>query len=108
MKIRLLVTAGAALLFSLTVQAAEPGPEIRTDDVARFYAVYDSAQGKPTAQQLQQEYLARASPGLVEFTKLRRITGERIAAAIAERPAVFAEARQCVAVLPAVKTRVAA
>ena len=99
--------SSATLFFSFAAQPAERGLEIRFDDVTRFYAVYDSAQGKPTAQQLQQAYLAQASPGLVEFAKLRRITSERIAAAITERPAVFAEARQCAATLPAVKARVA-
>lgn len=99
---------GAASLF-LLVAAAPPvataEPEIVTEDVDRFYVLYDAAGGKPTAEQLQRNYLDRGSEGLDEFARLRRISGERIAAAIAERPEIYEDARRCVAVLPSVSRR---
>ena len=48
----------AAASVSLLVGAAPPPavhPEIVTGDVDRFYAVYDAADGNPTAEQLQRE-----------------------------------------------------
>lgn len=39
----------AACLVAVPAQAdARQGPEIRTDDVTRFYALYDATHGKPT------------------------------------------------------------
>jgi hypothetical protein len=101
----LLLTTTSLFLLIAAAPSPERGPEIRTGDVDRFYAIYEQAGGKPTAQQLQQDYLDKGSEGLLEFAKLRRITGERIAAANAERPALYADARRCAAALPAVKTR---
>ena len=100
----------AAPLFSLAAAAPPAGhsPEIRVADVDRFYAIYEAAQGKPTAEQLQRDYLDKGSDGLAEFAKLRSITGEKIAAAIGERPAVFADARRCASALPSIKARLAA
>jgi len=80
---------------------------IRTSDVDRFYALYDATHGKPTAEEIQHQYLDESSVGLIEFAKLRNITSDRIAKAIAERPAIYANARRCAAVLPAVKVRLA-
>jgi hypothetical protein len=94
----------------LLLGAASPAkfaPEIRVDDVTRFYALYDSTAGKPTADQVQQQYLDKSSPGLVEFAKLRNITGERIAAAMAQRPEIYLRARRCAALMPRVKSRLA-
>lgn len=85
--------------------AGPRGPEIRVDDVERFYAVYDAAGGKPTAEVLQRDYLDKGSAGLAEFARLRNITGERIAGAIAKQPALFADARRCAALLPRIKQR---
>lgn len=99
--------AASLLLLALPASSAPPAPEIRTTDVDRFYAIYDAAGGKPTKEQLQADYLDKGSAGLIEFAKLRRITGERIAATIAENPALYTDARRCVAVLPAVRTRLA-
>lgn len=108
MKLAALLLAIAPVpLFAGVVVSTGQGPEIRTEDVSRFYAVYDAAGGQPTADQLQRGYLDTASPGLIAFAKLRNITAERMAAAIAERPAMFADARRCTAVLPAVKARLA-
>ena len=95
-----------ALLAAAAPQGAR-GPEIRTDDVTRFYALYDATGGRPSAGQLQRDYLDKGSAGLAEFARLRDITGERLAAAIAQNPAIFADARRCTAVLPRVKARLA-
>lgn len=83
------------------------GPTINVDDVYRFYEVYDAAAGRPTADQLQ-EYIDAGSPGLHIFAEKRRITGARIAEAIATRPAIFSDARRCMDVLPSVRRRLEA
>ena len=83
------------------------GPIIRIDDVARFYQVYDAASGHPTADQLQRDYLDPGSPGLHHLAQIRRVTGVRIAQALASQPQIFADARRCMAVLPRVRERVA-
>lgn len=80
-------------------------PEIRTDDVARFYALYDANGRRPSAGQLESEYLAKGTPSLKEFAQLRRVTGERIAERIRTDPAMYENARQCLEVLPAVVRR---
>ena len=103
------LTSRACLLLSMLVASAaqaEPrAPDIRIDDVERFYAVYDAAGGKPTAEALQRDYLDKGSVGLGEFARLRNITGTRIADAIARQPALFADARRCAALLPRIKQR---
>jgi hypothetical protein len=79
-------------------------PEIRTDDVDRFYALYDATEGRPSAEQLQ-AYLDRGSDGLLRFAEMRKTTGERIAQTLTSRPGIYADARKCAAALPAVKAR---
>lgn len=98
----------AALLIAAGLPAGAVEPEIRTDDVARFYALYDANDGRPSAEQLESEYLAPGSPSLKEFAELRRVTGERIAARIETDPEIYENARQCMAVLPAVRQRLEA
>jgi hypothetical protein len=80
------------------------GPVIVLDDVYRFYALYDGANGRPTAGQLQ-TYIDTGSPGLRHFAAARRTTGARIAEAIAARPEIYNDARRCVAVLPRMRPR---
>jgi Predicted Zn-dependent protease (DUF2268) len=89
------------------VMAAEPaaGPVIHTEDVARFYRVYASADGYPTAEQLQRDYIDPGSGGLHEFAKIRRISGASIAEALAKHPEIYSDARRCMAVLPGVRRR---
>lgn len=101
--------ATAALLAACLPWAASAGPkiEIRTDDVERFYALYNATDGRPSAAQLDQ-YLAQGSASLKEFAQLRRVTGERIAAQIAADPAMYRDARDCLALLPQVKQRATA
>ena len=84
------------------------GPQIRTDDVTLFYRIYDAAGGHPTADQLDRSYLGAGSEGLRRFAALRRVSGQAIAAALAARPEIYADARRCLAILPAVKLRLTA
>ena len=81
------------------------GPVIDTSDVNRFYEVYDEAGGRPTADALQQEYIDPGSDGLHVLARMRKVTGQSIAEAIARRPGVYAEARRCIDVLPRVRER---
>lgn len=97
-----------ALLPPSPAQAATPagaGPVVEVDDVYRFYRIYDAAGGRPSAETLQRDYLDAGSPGLKVFAERRRITGERIAEAIARDPAQYVEAKRCMEALPAVRTR---
>jgi hypothetical protein len=84
------------------------GPTIDIEDVYRFYAIYDAAGGHPTADRLQADYIDAGSPGLRTFAQQRNITGERIAEAIAARPATYEDARRCMDVLPNVRRRLQA
>lgn len=92
------------------VSSREPAttPAIHTEDVALFFKAYDAADGHPTAEQLQRDYLDAGSDGLRQFATLRGTTAARIAAAIEKQPAMYANARQCLAVLPTIRDRVAA
>jgi hypothetical protein len=81
-------------------------PLVVTSDVDRFYAIYAASDGRPTADQLQRDYLDRGSEGLKHFARIRNITGERIAKAIADRPEIYVDARNCATVLPAARIRV--
>jgi len=99
--------AAALLAACLPLAAFAAEPEIRIDDVERFYALYNATDGQPSVAQLD-EYLAKGSPSLKEFAQVRRVTGERIAAQMAADPAVYRDARKCLALLPKVKRRVAA
>jgi hypothetical protein len=92
----------AALMFAAAV-AAEPA--IHTEDVDLFYKVYDAAAGRPTAAQLQRDYLDAGSEGLRTLAKLRNVTGERIAQTLEQRPEVYSKAKECLVVLPRVRER---
>ncbi|MFC4762923.1 DUF2268 domain-containing putative Zn-dependent protease [Dyella koreensis] len=81
------------------------GIEIQTEDVTRFYKIYDAAGDHPTAEQLQYDYLGPGTEGLHHLMKVRNVTAERIAQAIATRPELYVGARACMAVLPRVRER---
>lgn len=97
----------AALMAATASRAADgPGaPVIDTTDVTRFYALFDATGGHPSAEQLQHDYLDLGSDGLHELALLRAVTGDAIARAIAAHPGAYADARRCMAALPAVKVR---
>lgn len=105
-RVRIALAAWAIALSPIAAQQASPAatPEIVIADVDRFYALYDAANGQPTADQLQQ-YIDGGSPGLRHFAVARRITGARIAEAIAARPHIYTGARHCAALLPRVRQR---
>lgn len=103
-----------------TVRAADPpvkpavwnaphspaaGIEIQTEDVTRFYKIYDAAGGYPTIEQLQQGYLDPGTEGLHHLMKVRNVTAERIAQAIATQPGLYTGAKACMAALPRVRER---
>lgn len=104
------LSASLAVLAISTAVLAESrmGPEILTSDVTRFYELYDAADGKPSVEQLERDYLAKATPSLIEFAKMRRVTAQSIADRLAKDPAIYANAKACMATLPAVRTRLAA
>ncbi|BBB09829.1 DUF2268 domain-containing putative Zn-dependent protease [Sphingopyxis sp. EG6] len=108
-------TFGAALLASSAGHAADaPAPqetarvEIVTSDVDRFYALYDDPAIAAQPDVLAARYLADASPGLVEFMAMRRITPERVAKALRDKPDLYRDARTCAATLGNVRGRLAA
>lgn len=82
-------------------------PVVETGDVARFYAIYDAAGGRPTAEMLRRDYLDPGSDGLHTLARLRNVTGESMALAIASRPGIYSEARECADALPRVRQRLA-
>lgn len=111
------VAAIILALFALFGPPAKPhgmvahqpdGPVIYTDDVTRFFKVYDAAHGHPTAEELQHDYIDPGSPGLRHLAEIRNVTGGTIAKALAAHPAIFSDARRCMAVLPRVRPRVSA
>jgi hypothetical protein len=77
-------------------------PVIYTEDVVRFYKVYDAAQGLPTAEELQRDYIDPGSPGLHHLAEIRNVTGVTIARALAVHPEIFSDAKRCMAALPRV------
>ncbi len=90
----------------LLAAALSTTPAIHTEDVERFYRIYEAAGGRPTAEQLQRDYLDQGSEGLHQLAKLRNVTGVRIADNLAKRPEIYTNAKRCLAVLPRVRQRV--
>ena len=106
---------GAALLAAMPGQAHEPAEPhgaarvtIVTTDVDRFYALYDDPALAAQPEVVAARYLAAPSPGLAEFMVMRRITPEKLAAALRDKRPVFDDARDCAASLPDVRTRLVA
>jgi hypothetical protein len=81
------------------------GPTIDIADVDLFYGIYDDAGGRPTARQLQQDYIDKGSDGLRQFAKIRNITGARIADTLGRNPQLYSDAKQCMTTLPRVRER---
>ena len=108
------ILAAPAVIAAVSVLAAAPaavateGPAIGIGDVDLFYRIYDAAKGRPTAEQLQRDYLDQGSEGLRTLARLRNVTGERMAAAIAKSPQFYEEARGCASHLPRVRARLGA
>jgi len=85
-------------------ETAPPVPRIITDDIARFYELYDASDGKPSAAALQ-DYIDNGSTGLGVLAERRGVTGERIAQSVADSPEIYENARECIAALPAANVR---
>lgn len=100
--------AGAPGRASDTSPADKPRVEIVTSDVDRFFALADDPALAAAPDALAARYLAAPSPGLVEFMVLRRITPERLAKALRDKPDVFRDARRCAGLLGDVRTRLVA
>jgi len=90
---------------AMTDHSPSAEPVILIEDVDRFYKVYDSAGGYPTAEQLQRDYIDCGSDGLHQFAKMRNITGNRIAETLTKRPEIYSDGKRCMAVLPRVRER---
>src|SRR3546814_17066316 len=106
MKLDIITSTAFVLLLGAAAPPTAVRPEIVTGDVDRFFAVYDTAKGEPTAEQLQRDYLEKASNGLDKFARIRRITAESMAAANAKRPEIYVHARGLLAALQGVKSRI--
>ena len=100
-----MIRIALAALFAPLLVAADIGPEIRTSDVDRFYALYDATGGKPSEAQIQRDYLDGATEGFAAFMAMRRITAASIAARLAAQPDLYVKARGCARHLPAIRTR---
>lgn len=75
--------------------------EIETGDADRFAELFERTGGRPSAQQLQRDYLDRGSYGVRVFTPDRIGNAANLAAAISAKPDQYAKAvRTC---LPIVK-----
>ena len=81
-------------------------PVIHTEDVQRFYQLYDAAGGHPSAEQLQRDYIDPGSTGLHQLAQLRKVSGASIAASLASHPEIYTNAKRCLVVLPQVRQRV--
>lgn len=100
------ITFGLVAWAAIVATAQAAAPEFHTEDVDRFYKIYETAGGHPTAEQLQRDYIDAGSEGLHQLTKLRNVTGARIADTLAKRPELYSGAKRCMAVLPRVRPRV--
>jgi peptidylamidoglycolate lyase len=58
--------------------AAQQAPGIQISDVELFYRIYYSADGHPSADHLQHDYLDAGSDGLHQLAKMRKVTGVAI------------------------------
>ena len=100
---------GALILASTPAAAADSADTshvaITTADVDRFFRLYDDPALAADPDVLAARYLATPSPGLAEFMALRRITPERLAKALREKPGVFQGARDCAGKLDDVRPR---
>jgi hypothetical protein len=74
--------------------------EIEAEDADRFAALYERTGGKPTPEQIQQEYIARGSYGLQVFMPQRIVDADNLARAVAAQPDRYARAiRTCLPII---------
>jgi hypothetical protein len=106
-RIAMVTLALAAISGPWGVAAKAAEPVIETSDVDRFYEIYDAAGGRPTAEALQRDYIDAGSDGLHALARMRKVTGQSIAEAIAKTPEIYSSARACIDVLPRVREKLA-
>lgn len=96
-----------AVVFGLGANslAASPVSSIQTDDVSRFFEIFDAANGQPKVDALQQHYIEPGSPGLHDFIPNRIVSAENMAASIARNSETYRRARKCLPIVPATKAR---
>jgi uncharacterized protein YjaZ len=98
-----------AVLLALTVfgtgSAHAVQTQILTDDVQRFFKLYDATRGQPSAAELQRDYIDAGSNGLREFIPYRIISAADLAKEIANHRGVYDKARKCANELPNVTPR---
>jgi hypothetical protein len=82
--------------------------EIQTEDVDRFYQLYESAGGRPSAEQIQRDYLDKGTAGLRHLLDVRNVNAENIARAVATTPQLYTDAKPCLDALPRIRPRIEA
>jgi hypothetical protein len=102
-----LAATSGPCVFAASPADKATAPVIETGDVDRFYKIYDAAAGRPTAEALQHDYLDPGSDGLHELARMRKVTGQSIAEAIAKRPQIYSKAKDCADALPRVRESLA-
>lgn len=109
---RIIAALVAGAMACLTSPCSSPGErttsaaiEIQTEDVTRFYQLYEATGGRPTAEQVQRDYLDVGTPGLRHLAQVRNVNAENIARALETQPELFTHARVCLEALPRIRTR---
>jgi Predicted Zn-dependent protease (DUF2268) len=95
----------ACAAMSCASTGAPSAIQIQTEDVERFYRVYETAAGRPTAEQIQRDYLDQGTAGLRHLTQVRNVNAENIARAVATQPELYTNARTCLTALPHIRAR---
>lgn len=73
---------------------------IETGDADRFAALYERTTGKPTAEQLQREYIDPGSYGVQVFTPNRIVNAANLAKAVGSEPELYSRAiRTCLPII---------
>ncbi|HLU13999.1 MAG TPA: DUF2268 domain-containing putative Zn-dependent protease [Arenimonas sp.] len=97
MRRRLSLLLFSLFLASQQAMAADTGPRLVSEDLARFWHAHDLAAAEPDPERRaaiwQAEYLDRGSEGLRAFTRLRIGDGGKLAAAVDAAPAYYASLR---------------
>ena len=93
------------VVVACTTSRVDSQPEPRsvrviTADVERFYDLWDRTEGRPSAAQIQKEYIDPGSAGLQGFIPARIVSSEALAKHIAENPGLYEKARSCIDLLP--------
>lgn len=97
------------LMVSSPVNATESTPPspadpltvaIETGDADRFAALYERTGGKPTAEQLQRDYIDVGSYGVHVFTPNRIVSATNLTQAVSSEPELYSRAiRNCLPII---------